>query len=324
MSRLQAIEPIAERILGETSDPAVRFRLLRDALRRARNDAELAAARDALSKSRWVRQLDREQQSDGGWGRFHSSDTTVRKRIPTTEFGVERGLALGLDASSGIFRKACRYVTAILEGRLDFPDPPEKNERWQTGVRMIAAGTLARINGDAPVLDEVWEVWAQIAQRTFASGRYDGEAEIHAHRELTGAPADLRYLIIGNRYALALLGARADALPCGVATAIVRWLWNRNDGIGYLGAALSTAKFTEAWFAGMELLSCFPGWRDVAAEAVEKLWSCKGDEGLWDFGPRSSGSSYFPLSESWRKKHARQHDWSTRVLALLRAFRDPA
>jgi len=34
---------------------------------------------------------------------------------------------------------------------------------------------------------------------------------------------------------------------------------------------------------------------------------------LWDFGPKTS----VRLSETWRKKMARQFDWTTRVLVIL-------
>jgi hypothetical protein len=31
-------------------------------------------------------------------------------------------------------------------------------------------------------------------------------------------------------------------------------------------------------------------------------------------------TSYFPLSQNWRRRNARRHDWSTRVLALLAKY----
>jgi len=138
----------------------------------------------------WVRELAREQREDGGWGRFHSRDSQARHRIPTTEMGVERALALGLDVSHPILSKAARYLVGLLEGPLaDFPDLPEKDDRWATGARLFTAATLALVQPDHPVLDDVWNLRLSIAQRTFAPGRYDAGAETLAHRELTGATA---------------------------------------------------------------------------------------------------------------------------------------
>jgi GNAT superfamily N-acetyltransferase len=71
-----------------------------------------------------------------------------------------------------------------------------------------------------------------------------------------------------------------------------------------------------------ELASAFPGWRGAAKGAIEWLWAHRTDDGLWDFGPRSTWSFYFPLSEDWRRKGRRVHDYSTRVLTLLGKYCD--
>lgn len=62
------LEELPQRILTETADPVVRFRLLRDVLHRPPGSPEMVAACDELSGSRWVRELEREQRDDCGWG----------------------------------------------------------------------------------------------------------------------------------------------------------------------------------------------------------------------------------------------------------------
>jgi hypothetical protein len=78
-----------------------------------------------------------------------------------------------------------------------------------------------------------------------------------------------------------------------------------------------TAGMLDRLFTSLEILAHFQSWRELADNVVMWLWKNRSDEGFWDFGPRASMSVYFPLSESWRQKKHRQHDWSTRVLALL-------
>jgi hypothetical protein len=280
-----------------------------------------------MLQSRWVLELKSEQREDGSWGRFHSAMKSKGKTV-TTEAAVERGLALGLEASDPIFQAAVNYLSRLLTGSIKFPDPAERNNRWATGTQLFAASTLARINSKLPVLDRTWELWATIVKRTFASGKYDSEAEIRAHEELTGASVKDSYLILNNRYQLALLGSRATQLPKNLENAIVDWVWHKDKGIGYLEIPLANlpARFTagmlDRFFTSLEIASLFPSWRRQAGNVIEWFWTQRKMEGLWDFGPRASMSVYFPLSENWRKEKYRKHDWSTRVLALLRNYYD--
>ena len=132
------------RILEEDPDPVVRFRLLRDVLRLKPDSDTLVRAHKETLKSRWVRELANEQKEDGSWGRFHSA-VKCKGKIVTTKAAVERGLALGLEASDPIFQAAMNYLTHLLVGKVAFPDPPERNNRWATGTQLFAAATLARI-----------------------------------------------------------------------------------------------------------------------------------------------------------------------------------
>jgi len=279
-----------------------------------------------MLKSRWVLELKHEQREDGSWGRFHSMGVKAKGKIKTTEVGVRRGLALGLDAADPIFRDTVRYLTRLIQGSTDFPDPPERNDRWPTGKQLFVAATLAQIQPDLQILDEAWNLWANIARRTFASGAYDRDAEIRVHRELTGASVKDSYLLLDNQYTLSLLGSRATRLPNDTEKALVEWVWHKGSGVGYLGVSLFspphhlTLGALDRWFTSLELLSCFPSWCGLAKDVVDWLWAQRNQEGFWGFGPRASMSFYFPLSESWRRKSSRQCDWSTRVLALLRKY----
>lgn len=319
------IEELANRILQQSPDNIVCFRLLRDVLRVAPDSSVLVNVRQKMLESRWVLELKNEQRDDGGWGRFHSA-MKAKGKTTTTEAAVERGLALGLEASDPIFRAAIDYLTRLLEGKVEFPDPAERNNRWATGKQLFAAATLARICPTLPVLDKPWKLWATIAKRTFTSGKYDPEAEIRTHQVLTGASVKDSYLMLSGRYQLALLGSRAEKLPKSTEKAVFDWVWHKRDGVGYLEIPLSspprrfTAGTLDRLFTSLELLSFFPSWRSHAENMIEWLWAQRNSEGLWDFGPRASMSVYFPLSESWRKLKNRQHDWSTRVLALLTRF----
>lgn len=325
--KLGTIEETAHQILQDAPDPIIRFRLLRDVIKTLPDSNILNIARKEMLSSRWVTELRNEQKEDGGWGRFHSAMKTKGK-VATTEAAVERGLALGLAASDPTFQAAIEYLSRLLEERIDFPDPPERNNRWETGKKLFVSATLARICPTLRILDETWHLWATIAEHTFASGRYDSEAEIRAHEMLTGADVKDSYLVLNNRYQLALLGSRAARLPKTVENALVDWVWHKGDGVGYLEIPLAnppsqyTAGMLDRYFTSLEILSCFPSTLRLADSMIYWLWKQRNSEGLWDFGPRASFSVYFPLSQSWRSVKQRRHDWSTRVLVLLKKFHE--
>jgi hypothetical protein len=329
MIRVSITEATALRVLEQGPGEIVRYRLLRDVLRRPDDDPELKWAKARLDLSRCVQELKGEQWEDGGWGPFHSRSTHLKQRIASTEVGVERALALGLDRSHPVLQKAAAYIIDIMEGRRAFPDRRERNDRWETGMRLFLASTLSLIEPEHEILDADRELWGEITRRTFRSGEYREEDEVAAHAELTGATVKDSYLVLNNRYSLNILGSVEGLPPAEVEGALLGWLWNRGDGIGYLHVPLGGVPPVEKagrfdrWLTSLEMLGrLFPGWVDCAQEAVSWIWEQRDAEGTWDFGPRPGYVSVLPLSDSWRRRQDRRFDWTTRVLVLLRRFCD--
>lgn len=318
------LRALALSILRQRPAATVRARLLRDVICVAERDERLAQAIEQSGRSPHAHILEQEQRADGSWGRLHSRDTSARQRIPTTEFGVARALALGLDRTHPILNHAMHYLAAVIDGRVVPPDPPEKNDRWGPGIRLFGAATLAQIDPEHRALDPVWTTWLHIAKRSFASGTYDPSAEIEAHAEWTGATVAGSYLVLSNRYPLTLLSARSSDLPDELRAAITGWIYSSNEGIGMLDVPLSrvpeegaSASTIERWIRSHELLSRFRPVGTHAKPLFDWLASCRDDEGWWDLGLRATGTPNLPLSDSWRKKGARATDWSVRVLSLL-------
>lgn len=315
---------IGERLFAQTTDPVLRVRLLLDVLHKPPDSHEVINAYENLNRHPHVRALTGEQWADGSWGRLHTKDYSLKQNIGTSEVGVERALNLGITQHHPILQKASQYLVYMIETG-EVRDTPEKNDRWETGVRLFAAASLARIDPFHPILDGVWAVWHEIATRAFMSGRYDEDAEVQAHKSLTGASVRGSYLTLRNKYTLALLSSRSFDLTPGLEVALLAYLWRLDEGIGYLEAELSRPPILkpgkiDRWFASHELLSRFPAWRNMAGEVIEWLWENQNSEGYWDFGARSPSSAFMPLSETWRKKGARQLDWTTRVLLLLSMY----
>lgn len=314
---LDQIEQIARQILDSNPDAVVRRRLLRDVL-------GLPVDGSALENSLRVRELAQEQRQDGSWGRFHSQDSRLKQEILTTEMGVERALALGLEASHPILQKAAAYIFRVMRGVVPFPDPPEKNDRWATGERLFLASTLASIAPDHPELDRDRELWLNILEKTFRSGEYRAEDEIEAHRMLTGATVEGSYLVLRGKYQLNILGS--TALPPDLERSLLAWLWSLPEGIGYLSVPLARPQRPgpggmDRWLASHELLAQnFPAWRQFAGPVAAWLWEQRDPDGCWDFGPQPHASARLPLSDTWKSSRNRKFDWTVRVLGLLREF----
>jgi hypothetical protein len=325
---LKAIEAQAYQILEGSPDIVVRYRLLRDVLRKAGDDIDLQQTRRGLDQSQNVQELANEQRSNGGWGAFHSRNSKIKQKILTTEVGVRRALALGLDLTHPILKKAARYLFSVMHGETPFPDRFEKNDRWQTGMHLFIAATLALIHPNHPILERERNLWFSIAEITFQSGTYSENDEIEAHRKLTGATVKDSYLVLNGRYQLTLLGSIPGKLPTSLETALLQWLWERPDGIGYLGIPLNreppnSPNGIDRWLASLELLArSYPSWVDFANESIQWLIDQRDEGGYWDFGPKPLSICNLPLSDNWRKKENRVFDWTTRVLILLRKYAD--
>ena len=310
-------------LLRAKPDPSVRVRLLRDGLQVPSGDARVQAACEALEDSSHVTLLRNEQRGDGSWGRLHSRDTAARQSVPTTEWAVERAVAIGLVASHPILDAAAAYLAGVIAGRVVPSDPPEKNDRWATGVRLFAASTLARIDPSHAAIDPVWVLWHEVARRTFASGAYSAGAETDAHSELTGVSVRGTYLVLSNRYALSLLAARVDRMDAGLAQAVARWAWGSPRGVGYFEVPLSappdtmSAGILERFLLSHEIVAGFGMVAAPTGPLVDWLGKRRRANGLWDLGPRASWTPALPLSESWRRSDARAVDWTARILALV-------
>jgi hypothetical protein len=318
------IEEIAKDILIITDEATVRSRIYRNILRQV-PPGDDPLPQPHLNEHPQVKRLLEEQQPDGSWGRLHSEDTSKKQSIPTTEFGVQRGIALGLPFDHIILKKAAEHLGHLLDGQFPCPDPAEKNDRWPTGVRLFTAATLAQIEPHHTEVRQTWALWLEIAKHAFSGGRYDPLAEIAAHRDLTGASAAESYLILNNKYSLILLSTFPDDIPDTLEHLLFKWLCTEKKWIHYLDAPLMQSPHLQAptavdhWFTSLEILSRFRSWKTLyGMEMLNWLWEKRGENNRWDFGSRPTRTPFLPISCSWRKKAARETDWTLRTISLLK------
>lgn len=322
------IERLARQLLALDPQPAPRCLLLRDVLCVPAHDRELAAARAALEQSPAARALADAQLADGSWGRFHSQDTNAKQIFPTSEYAIERALALGLDARFAALARMQGYIERHLRGEVVWTDRPEKHDDprlWPFFTRFISAGRLAQLAPGHPLLAEYTAFMRALLAASFAGGAHDPQAERQAQQALSGIPTRGHWSLLSNIHGVLLLGA-AGPLPPGLERAWLAWLLARDGGIYYVNGGRGklaempgiAAPAFSGWLRAHELLRVFPSWRELAAGALGALWAQRGADGLWDVGPRASRWCHWPLSDCWRRKQDRVIDGSVRILRMLR------
>ena len=321
------LESVAHRILAAEPDPSVVLWIQEEVLQAPLHHPGTRAARRDLLLTANVRKLEACHSPGHGWGRFHSADSKSAQLIPTTEHGVRRAIALRLLPSWPVLSDVATHCEALLNGKDPFPDPPERNDRWETAWRLFVASTLSLIRPRSKLVQRASTTWRTILEAAFDAGKYDAEAESDAHRRLTGATVRGSYLQLDNRYAVELLAANAHEIPNRLCAAYVTWLSHRPGGLRYLGAPplnparLGKPNAFDRWLSTWGLLSRYPGWEEWADPAMRWLWSQRVSERGWDFGARPTPSYTMPLSDGWAaRRNARTTDWSTWALVLLARY----
>jgi hypothetical protein len=316
---IKLIQETALKILRQSPDVVIRHKLKFEILSQQIIDLEAFS----LDASKHVQTLANEQYDDGSWGRFHSQDSRRKQKIPTTEFAVERATHLGLGPTHPVLVRAANFIEHVLDQSLPFPDPPETNNRWETGKRLFLASTLAMIQPDHPLVVQEHALWLSIAERAFQSGQYVQEDEMEAHAELTGASVKDSYLTLNGKYQLILMGSQSGKLSPKLAKSIMSWVWERPDGIRYLGQPLKPPpgikpEVVDRWLSSLALILLrFPSEYYHTHPAIDWLLSQQTNDGYWDFGPCPRRSTFLPLSENWYNPKHRKFDWTTRVLSIL-------
>ncbi len=303
-------------MLNQNPDPIVKHILINNILKAINNDY--------LYESKWYRQLKEEQNSNGSWGRFHSEDSKIKSIFRTTEEAINRCISIGIIKTDPILKRAIDYMERLLRKEENIQDWPEKNDRWETGVEMFIGGTLSLIDPENSILDDIFKKWLQIAQIAFKSGQYQYEDDRQSHKVINGISCEIQYLALNNKYAISILAARSKVIPADLRKKLIKWIWNKEKGIGYLRDfqlcsfhKVDDKYIVDTWFNALDIISNFKTWKVVCKYFIDYLINRNTNNSLWDFGKRATQNIIFPLSGNWKKKKNRIFDYSTKVLLLL-------
>jgi hypothetical protein len=322
---------MAELILANSTEPAVRVRLLRDILHRSSDDPELVEARKLLEDTEWVKLLIENQHQRGYFQQRLKPE--LRADTFSTAFGI--ALDIGLEKEHPVIAKAKGFAEWCLsEGVLNSlpemqPAPPGDPD-LSVFERNLAA-MLARVDRESPLVEEIFEKWATVAGVALESGKYDREAQKQVHQDIFGPDYNLGHSVRYPDWVLVgaapLLAARFDLLDPADDEAYTRWaVLERHEIKKRLDQLLSPSRrpshkslFAAGIMLDMEDLHGLRSWGVHMVEVANCFWKLRRDDGFWNFGS-ACANPYFTtrirFSDSWLGKRG-TYDWTTRILLLL-------
>jgi hypothetical protein len=321
------LKTVAEKILDMQPDPVPRFRLLRDVLNLNPASNDYRQAELALQGSKWIALLRNSQWPDGTWGRFHTQDTSVKQPFATTEAAISTALDSGLDRHSPILQKVQNVILEYMDGKICWPDPPEKHDNplaWYVWVRHWSAAVLSQIDPYHPRLDEFWNIWAEAVQASFQSGCYDRQNEIAALNSFMECRMK-KPVPFHTKYPLWILSATHHRLPGDLERLLLEFVMQAPMGIYYVYDKPISVRPTNhskgflGWLKAHQLLSRFRIWNQIVQEDLNWIWAQRNEHGFWDTGSQVARKPFtsFPLSETWRRPENRMIDSTVEILTLL-------
>lgn len=327
---IQDIKRSARYLLSLGAQPAPRWRILRDVIKTPGAEFKYLFDQAFVGIVPSAVKLAAAQLEDGSWGRFHSQDSTAKQPFPTSEYAIERALALGLNKNQRVLKGAQDYIERHLRGEVTWTDRVEKHDDprlWPFYTAFISAGRLAQLEPTHPLLKDKVAFMHSLLHAAFPDCVYDETAEIRAQQELSGIPTRTHWSLLSNLYGVILLGA-GQPLPTALEDAWLTHIIKKPRGIYYVTNTsldimppIQTKAFCN-WLHAHELLSRFPRWHLQVHEMVNTLWQQRNANGIWDLGPLSAKGPYFPLSDNRQVPTDRLVDGSLRILALLRRWVD--
>lgn len=282
---------------------------------------------DGHKSGRWAAGILEMQNPDGTWGNgFHTLSVPDRRRgLMTTEQALRRLKVLGFTIEDEPIRRAVDCMSACLRVERKIDDYWEKGHDWALFTKLMLSAWVREFCPQEPAALSFGKSWARVMEETFGGGGYDGEAYRTAYIREFGSP------IRGGRerdfvdfYHVSLL---RGLLSEKTESRFLDYVIGKPEGIYYICDAPVNklpgefaSRETVRYLGAVELLL---GYRQAAGKlgfVAGWLEENRNSDGLWDLGSKAGDGIHMPLSDSWRRKGARQEDcteWVEEILSRL-------
>lgn len=290
----------------------------------------MGRARGMYKDSKWAKELLYLQNGEGSWGSFHTLSEPNKSPV-TTEQALRRLQILGYTMEDEPIQKAVAYMGDCLSGAKQIPDRREKRHDWDIFTRLMLSAWIRRFTEENEKANQIADTWAGIITHAFSGGGFSRSDYAAAYRAVFGiAPQGGRLTDLNDFYHVSLLAGRLNE---ETEALVFDYLLNHEGGIYYvydrrIGNAFGNAppapfasKTASRYLGAIELLSKYPNHSHKLGFVAEWLENNRKDNGKWDLGRFANDKVYFPLSDSWRGKNAREADCTYRIQNLLDALR---
>lgn len=305
------INKAINRIQESAPCAAVRYRI-----KRILNQEIDSRLFDEFYNSKWINLLRENQMSDGGYGRFHSRNSKLNQKFPTTERAVDSMKMLGIQRGNFLVDKLCDYMEKILKQEIDWPDGFESNEWYRTAQRIFVSSKLSVFKSDCKEYVEIFNCWHTILKEAFKEGKYNAERTNSISKELLGCSIDGSYIGLNSIYLIEFFANMQDRICDDLKLCYLKWLHHNRQKIYYTKIALNQrfdSNYTDM-FRVYYLLSHFSCFNTEFEVELNWLRSIQSEHGLWNLGKDFSCQK---LSDDWRSGKRMCIDHTIMVLLLL-------
>ncbi len=301
IDRIQELSPCA----------AVRYRIKR--ILKQQIDSELF---DEFYNSKWVELLKTNQLDDGGYGRFHSQNSKLKQKFPTTERAIDSIKMLDIQRGNSLVDKLCDYMENILQHKTDWPDGFEGNKWYRPAQPLFVSSKLSTFGSDCNEYVAIFDCWHTILKEAFSDGNYNTDRTNKISKELLGCSIDGSYIGLNSIYLIEFLGNMQEKISDDLKLNYLKWLHYNGKNIYYTGTVLNQrfdSNYSEM-FKVYFLLSKFSCFSTEFEEELDCLKNKRSPEGFWNFGKDFSCQK---LSDDWRSQDKMNIDHTIMALLLL-------
>ena len=271
---------------------------------------------------KWAKEILSLVNSEGNWGNFHTLSVPVKGKALTTEQAIRRLYILGYTKDDEVIAKVIKQMEESVKGKRKIDDYFEKKHDWLFFEKLMLASWIRRFDPLNVYALEIAKEWGIIAEKAFASGKYNEVDDVKAFTEWKGRKPKSGFETgFGMLYHAVLL---KDILPEETEKAFIDYYLERPEGMGYIyNNKLSVlpenfeSREASCYLAAIEVLAEYKCTKEKLAFVKDWLYKNMDENGQWDFGSKANDKVYFPLSDSWRDKENRKKDSTERVMKLL-------
>lgn len=248
-----------------------------------------------------------------------------RRGLMTTEQALRRLKVLGFTIEDEPISRAVDCMRACLRGERKIDGYWEKGHDWALFTRLMLSAWVLEFSPEPEALEFAGS-WARVIEEAFGGGGYD----VNAYR--AAYAGEFKSPIRGGRerdfvdfYHVSLL---RGLLSEETENRFLDYVIGKPEGIYYICdgpvnrlPGEFASRETVRYLSAVELLLGYSQAAGKLGFAAGWLEENRNSDGLWDLGPKAGDGIRLPLSDSWRKRGARQEDcteWVSHILDRLR------